>query len=60
MCNQHNQITASRMPFAGLVAELLFELLQRLIQFVLRDQIASIVAQLLDSGAMKEKAYQLE
>ena len=48
VCNQHDQITASRVPFAGLVAELFLEFLQSLVQLVLRDQVASIMTQLLE------------
>lgn len=44
--NQHDQITTSRVPFAGLVAELRLELVQRLVELVLRDQVASVVTQL--------------
>lgn len=43
---QNNKIAPSRSLFARLVAELVFKLLQCLIQFILRYKITSIVTQL--------------
>lgn len=44
--HQNNQIGAGRPFFAGLVAELLFELFECLVQLLLCNQIATIMAQL--------------
>lgn len=46
VCHQHSEVSASGATLARLVTELALKLIQRLIQFVLCHQVASIVAQL--------------
>uniref|UniRef100_A0A672T010 Rho GTPase activating protein 45 n=1 Tax=Sinocyclocheilus grahami TaxID=75366 RepID=A0A672T010_SINGR len=46
--DQHREISSSRSTFAGFVAKLASELIQSLIQFILRHQITPIVTKLKD------------
>lgn len=46
VCHQHGEVCASGATLAGLITELAFKLIQRLIQFILGDQVASIMTQL--------------
>lgn len=46
VCHQHSEVCASGATLAGLVTELALKLIQRLIQFILCHQVASIVTEL--------------
>lgn len=57
MCHQHCKVCTSGSTFAGFVSELTLELLQSLIQLVLRHQIASVVAELWENQKQRWFIY---
>lgn len=46
VCHQHSEVCASGATLARLVAKLILELIEGLVQLVLCHQVASVVAQL--------------